>query len=671
MKHFTRISAILMVLFLVFAGTASAQQYYRPWVKTVELTVQNPPVFESGLGLADSGDEWFVNSNASGTAAGTSWTNACLTIDACINLATASNGDIIHISSTHAESFTAADGFDVDKAGLTLIFHGEGQNQATLTFADTDATVACGAANVTIFGGRYLAGISAVVLGIAVEATCDNFTLINPVFPEPATSSYEFLDAIDLAAGADNVKIINAWARSADATGAAHFIEAGNGVNNGLEIINPDIEGEYSVAAIWSDTADLETRIAGGVITNMTNGQHAVEFTAAATGVIQDILLRTDAQGTALDPGSLGMSNVLWDDDAVADATAGPVVLGALGPATIGPINSTTTDSVNGKIGTDTEMADSSLYDLLGAGAKTLAISASVGADVDGATTDTLQGKIGTDTEMADNSLYDLLGAGAKTLAISTSVGSDVDSATTDNLQGKIGTDTELADNSLYDLLGAGSKTLDLSAAIGSSVDGTTTDTLHGKIGTDTEMADSSLYDMLGANNATTTDSLNGKIGTDTEMADSSLYDILLQMERTATGSTAVMANGDTIFTIAGGPIKIVELVSVCITLNDATASTLQYSADPTVGAATTISGASASLANAAAGSGVVLNMTALATAPDVVDPLVDLGGVDTRGIIVNEGIITIVVGVGTTTGTWKHYIRYQPLAPGVTVTGT
>ena len=85
----------------------------------------------------------------------------------------------------------------------------------------------------------------------------------------------------------------------------------------------------------------------------------------------------------------------------------------------LGGINTTTTDGVHGKIGTDTEMADSSLFDMLGVGAQTLALSAALGTSVDGTTTDTLHGKIGTDTEMADSSLYDLLGAGLKTDALS------------------------------------------------------------------------------------------------------------------------------------------------------------------------------------------------------------------------------------------------------------
>jgi hypothetical protein len=80
----------------------------------------------------------------------------------------------------------------------------------------------------------------------------------------------------------------------------------------------------------------------------------------------------------------------------------------------------------------------------------------------------------------------------------------------------------------------------------------------------------------------------------------------------------AVMVNGQVIFTIVGGPIEVTGLQSVCVTANNGTASTVQYSHDPTDGAATTISAASASLASAAAGASVTWLGTALSTAPTV-----------------------------------------------------
>lgn len=138
--------------------------------------------------------------------------------------------------------------------------------------------------------------------------------------------------------------------------------------------------------------------------------------------------------------------------------------------------------------------------------------------------------------------------------------------------------------------------------------------------------------------------------------------------ERVVKKTAATMVNGQTLFTIAGGPIQIFGLTSICETANDGTASTLQYNVAPTSGSPTTVSGASASLASAAAGASVTLAGTALATAA-----LLSAGGpnliANPGTIMAPAGTITAIIGVGSTTGTWAHYLRYKPLAVNVTVT--
>lgn len=151
------------------------------------------------------------------------------------------------------------------------------------------------------------------------------------------------------------------------------------------------------------------------------------------------------------------------------------------------------------------------------------------------------------------------------------------------------------------------------------------------------------------------------------EITSTTLTNVEDLAEKSVYRTASTMVNGADIFTVAGGPIQIISIGCVCITANDATASTLQYRADGTDGAATTITGASASLANAAAGTIVVSVPGTLATAPAVYANGVGIAG--TVGIIVPAGIIEIVVGVGSTTGTWRQFIRYVPLATGVTVT--
>ena len=132
--------------------------------------------------------------------------------------------------------------------------------------------------------------------------------------------------------------------------------------------------------------------------------------------------------------------------------------------------------------------------------------------------------------------------------------------------------------------------------------------------------------------------------------------------------AASTMVSGTTVFTVSGGPIQIISIGAICVTANGATASTLQYSADGTDGSAATITGASASLANAAAGTIVVSVPGTLATAPALYANGVGIAG--TVNIIVPAGIITTTIGVGSTTGTWKHFIRYMPLTPNSIING-
>lgn len=134
----------------------------------------------------------------------------------------------------------------------------------------------------------------------------------------------------------------------------------------------------------------------------------------------------------------------------------------------------------------------------------------------------------------------------------------------------------------------------------------------------------------------------------------------------TLTTSPKVMVNGDVVFT-AVGDVEIIGLWSECITANNTTASTIQWQITPTVGTATTISGASASLASLNPGATVVLDGDALATAP-----VINANGpglhTTSRGIIFQSGTLNTIIGVGSTTGTWRHYLSYIPYESGAYV---
>jgi hypothetical protein len=133
-----------------------------------------------------------------------------------------------------------------------------------------------------------------------------------------------------------------------------------------------------------------------------------------------------------------------------------------------------------------------------------------------------------------------------------------------------------------------------------------------------------------------------------------------------AVKAPAVMTSGQVIFTVTGAPILIFGLVSLCVTANDATASTLQYRITPTTGAGQTISAASASLANAAAGASVSLLGTALTTAANLNANGPNLSM--TSPMFCPVGTINLIIGTGSTTGTWGHHLYYLELGTGVQV---
>lgn len=122
-------------------------------------------------------------------------------------------------------------------------------------------------------------------------------------------------------------------------------------------------------------------------------------------------------------------------------------------------------------------------------------------------------------------------------------------------------------------------------------------------------------------------------------------------------------------WTVAGGLVLITSLVGICTAAGDATATTLLFSAVPTVGAANNMCGASASLASAVIGQLVSVDGTAITTA-------LQAGGVTTGGniggmakpIVVGIGTIDAVTANTNATLAYRWLLFYVPLDEGASV---
>ena len=292
------------------------------WMKDVQELV------EAGVALG-TGSVFYVDSNVSIEGDGTSWDKAKDTLDEAINLCTASQGDFILVAQGHREAMgAAADEVDLDVIGVTVIGMGSGTVAPIFDWeGDVTGAFAIGATNVSIYNLRFETSITEANDCIDIEAGGDYATVSHCQFAEGAASASEFLNCIDLASGADYVTISNCTARSADAAGAVSWIDLTAGVNNGVKILNNDVYGDYSTAIIYSNKADLEILVRGGVYTNANADEFVIEFSGNSTGWISDILCGTDVYTTAVDPGLCVCDNdVVWfDTDAGANATAAPM----------------------------------------------------------------------------------------------------------------------------------------------------------------------------------------------------------------------------------------------------------------------------------------------------------------------------------------------------------
>jgi len=132
-----------------------------------------------GMFVADDlqdhpGEIFFVNSvtGTNSASRGKSPDTALATIDYAVGLCTANQGDTIYVMPGHAEAVVAANGIDVDVAGVSVIGLGRGTLKPTVTLGTaTTATVRVAAANVLIRNIRFVSNINdlALILSLAAD----------------------------------------------------------------------------------------------------------------------------------------------------------------------------------------------------------------------------------------------------------------------------------------------------------------------------------------------------------------------------------------------------------------------------------------------------------------------------------------------------------------------
>lgn len=284
------ILAIAMALMVFSGGPVIADQSKVPLIGGGQAyKMLDDFMMEDELIGAVAGDSWYVDSGKSASGDGKSWDYAVVTIDEAINLCAANNGDVVHVAPGHSESGSAADIFDADVAGITIIGYGSGTDMPMVDFLHANSEVAIGAACVTIHNIRFHSNITEVLIGVSVEADGDYATISNCLFDVETTTADEFLSTIDIIAGANYVTVKNNLVDMG--LGGATQAVILKGTSAGAKIVGNTIIGDYSTACV-AGTVAASTLVDIGN-NRMFNGDGAdigsepcIELNGNSTGLI-------------------------------------------------------------------------------------------------------------------------------------------------------------------------------------------------------------------------------------------------------------------------------------------------------------------------------------------------------------------------------------------------
>ena len=235
-------------------------------------------------------------------------TAAFATLEKATTMCTANKNDIVYIMPNHAETISSSTIWNPDIAGVQYIGIGLGADMPELTFSATTSFIHVEGGNNLFKNIRFVAGISAVALGIDVDA--HHVTFDNCTWDYSGTTTYDFVKAIDIN-GYDYCTIQNCRFIAEDATAGAdraiHFEDANNVI-----IRNNVFTGDYAVAVISStdSTASTGLVIVDNHIYNndtaSTNG--GIRLTNATTGMISRNMIgwlcRASWADRTIDPGS-------------------------------------------------------------------------------------------------------------------------------------------------------------------------------------------------------------------------------------------------------------------------------------------------------------------------------------------------------------------------------
>ena len=136
------------------------------------------------------------------------------TIEEAVNASITARGDHIMVAPGHAETLSSATALALDKAGITIVGIGAGNNRPIITFdTATTATIAVSKADIEIYNIIFTANFADIV-SVFTLTTANNFGVYGCAFRATAVNMnfLYIVDTNDTASDADGLTLIgNEW----------------------------------------------------------------------------------------------------------------------------------------------------------------------------------------------------------------------------------------------------------------------------------------------------------------------------------------------------------------------------------------------------------------------------------------------------------------------------
>lgn len=198
---------------------------------------------------------------------------------------TADKGDIIYVMPGHVETVTAAAGIACNIAGVSIIGLGTGASRPKIQFgSSTAATLSITASSVLIENLVFESDIASLARCINVQSGGDRAVIRGCLFQDG--SGTRSADITVNHANADYCKIQRCEFIAADSGSVPDCCVDIAAAVDGCEVSDCWMTGDFNTAAIKSGSIHLNCRILRNVIEQKESAEHAIEFTAAATGII-------------------------------------------------------------------------------------------------------------------------------------------------------------------------------------------------------------------------------------------------------------------------------------------------------------------------------------------------------------------------------------------------